>query len=483
MSTTEELFAEAIKDQDEKKKKASESKGGNFSFEWVDVEYLGMELDILKAFRIIGVPFNVRRNAFDPKAVLMSQILKDDKKSFQKVIWPIDPVELQEKGKYKPDPNWIFTRLTDAIQESKWTDYEKEDVGKKDERGDDIVESSEGKIVNDRTSYEGRYVPIHQEKTCFKMLRDNFIISKKSNNKISNNTYPSVRVIMQVLDRMDDWCKKNKKYKVLTNNLNISNFTDKEGIEQQRSYADTGISKTAYDKIFKHFMRFRKDWFIDVVVCKTKTNNMYDWEIYDATDSAKLPDNIKPIVSDGPLTKEEENYENNDLDKICGVTPALSLKKNHEAKFRAADLELGTNFLQELDVLCKKEKEEWIEKNKDKKEEAKPAEEVKTSNEGNNIVENDQPPVQEEEKSEPTTRVERSGTDREMTSFESFPFWNNLDDLDKKDVESFSIGINEGKITYKEGAGLLNCDNPECKELLPNTVKNCPYCGMHFGDE
>jgi len=485
MST--DFFADAIAVQKEQKKKAEESKGGgNYSFDWIEVEYLGMELDILKAFRIWGVPAEKRRNKHDPKIVLMSQILKDDGKSFQKVIWPINKNVLEEKGKYQPDPNWIFTRLMDTVQKSNWVDYVKEDVGKKDERGDEVVESLDGKLVNDRTDRTGRYVSVHHDKECYKLFRDNFLISQKGN-KISNNTYPSCRVTMNILDRMDDWCKKNKKYKVLTNNLNISTFKGDDGTEQTRAYADTGISKTAYDKILNHFMRYRQDWYVDVAVCKTKANNIYDWEILESS-SIKLPDHLKEIMSDSPLTDEEEDYELNDLDAINKVTSALSLKKNHEAKFRSADLELGTNFLQELDVLCKKEKEEYAKQMKEK-------EEVKSETPTPVVEDVPEEPVVEtpaptpdpvetveapkEEVPVETTRKPRGVAKEEVgIDFSVLPNYDKLDNDDKTDLVSFTESIVDGKLVFKDGSDLYNCDS--CKEPLPNTLLNCPYCGTHF---
>jgi len=484
--STESLFADAIAVQKDQKKKAEESKGdgGSFNFNWVDVEYLGMELDVLKAFRIWGVPAEKRRNEHDPKIVLMSQVLKDEGKSFQKVIWPVDKNALEEKGKYQPDPNWIFTRLREAVMESNWTDYTSANVGTKDEKGDNVIESSDGKIINERTKRSGRYVDVHHEKECYKLFRDNFLISKKGKT-ITNNIYPSARVIMNVLDRMDDWCKTNKKYKVLTNSLNVSTFTDDSGNPQTRAYADTGISKTAYDKILNHFMRFRQDWYVDVAVCKVKANNMYDWEILESS-SVKLPEHLKGIMSDNPLTDEEEDYVLNDLDETNKVTSALSLKKNHLAKFRSADLELGTNFLQELDVLCKKEKEEYAKKMKDTppvvtpeviKEEVPVAEETPAVE---NVPETpapvETPPVDVPVESARKPRGEVAK--EEGIDFSVLPNYDKIDDLDKEDLKKATESIVDGKLVLKEGTGVYPCDG--CQESLPNTLANCPYCGMKF---
>ena len=480
MSTN--LFAEAIAIQEDQKKKSEESKGGGgFTNTWIEVEYMGMELDVLKAFRIWGVPAEKRRNAFDPKLVLMSQVLKDDGKFLQKLIWPIDGTALENEGKYKPDPKWIFTRLMNAVQESKWIEYTKEDVGKKDERGDMVIESEDGKIINDRNPYEGRYVPIHQDKTCFKLFRDNFIMSKKGK-KISSNVYPSTRAIMNVIDRMDDWCEKNKKYKVLTNNLKISTFTDDAGVEQSRAYADTGISKTAYDKILGHFNRYRQDWYVDVAVCKTKNNSMYDWEILESS-SIKLPDHLKTIMLDTPLTDAEEDYELNDLDETCKVTSALSLKKNHEAKFRASDLELGTNFLQELDILCKKEKEEYAKKMKDTpKVEVPPVvEAVVDVPEEIPVVDNtpeEIPTPVEPEVVPVSTRKPRGEAPKEGIDFSVLANYDKTDEEDKGDLLKTVESIVSGKLVFKEGTDLYPCD--ACQEPLPNTLVNCPYCGKNF---
>lgn len=489
MSTVDyfEIAEKKKKKHQEDQEEAKSRGGGNFKTEYQEVEYLGMELDNPKAFRILGIPAELedKRNQYDPKIVLTSQIVTDNGKDFKKVIWP--HVYSKKRGKYVPDPNWIFTRLMDKVQESDWKDYDASDEGKQDENGDMVVRNADGKLVNERTDRTGRFIRLHKDTKSYKMFEKNFIISKNGK-KINMKYYPSVRIVMNVIDRMDDYCKTRKRTKVLTNNVTYYEFTDDNGVEKRIPYADVGISKTAYDKIFYHCKKYIGDWSIDLVVSKTKSNNMYDWEILDASDAKKLPEHIRDLVSEEPLTDEEEKYEMVNLDDSpFRISSASYLKKHFEERFRSADLEFGTNFLQELNQLCDKELEELKKKNVNQsdtnvEDEDLGRQEEDAINEPESEFKDrkfeDGLPIKEKssERRSRKQSEEKAGSDPQ--NYSDLPYWDKLDGEDKKDIETFGTGLVDGIIQYNESVTVVPCDS--CKKNLPDTVLNCPYCGKEF---
>ena len=337
-------FAAALakrQEAEKEKKEAEERKGQNFDFE--ELAYFPLEDQKERVFRIIGNPVEVRSKEDDPILILQSQIVNEKKTGYVKINWPI----VQKAGKIVPDPDWILSKLYSKVNERDWVKYTDADINEKED-----IKKVEGKITN-KDGKNGRWVYHHADTQVYKVIDGN----AKKEEKYPKSFYPSKRVIMNVINRHDDWCKINKHTQILTSKLCVSEKKNAQSGETIRSlFPDTGIPETLYKAIFEHFVKSRGDWDVDAVVTKKAIDKKYD--VWDATDSKYLSDFAKTLVSEAELTEEELAYETYNLDKLFGVSSYGKLLKRLGWLFKLCDAELGTEYFKELEQEANKEAEE-----------------------------------------------------------------------------------------------------------------------------
>lgn len=441
--------AKRKREQQDKEKEARKSFTG---FEFENVSYYALEDNKHVSFRILGVPIEVRSCSTDPKLILNSQILKDDKKGYIKVNWPV----VEKDGDYIPDSEWILTRLYKKVMERKWIKYED---GRKNERGQN-----------------GDWFYPNKDLTCYKRIDGN----RKENDKYDKKFFPQKRVVMNVIGNRE-WCEQNNHSQMLISKMGIMNVTNENGEKVEIYFPDIGIPIGLYKNVFDHYIRVSGDWRdTDTVILKTSKEKKYD--VYDKGDGLRyIPQNILDLCSDMPLSEKEKAYELYDLDHLYQVCSYTKLKRNLLGLFKLCDAELKTNFTEELETLVRIEAEERLQK---KQESDSKDTEIKTQ-----INESIEKPVEEEPKAK---RERRPATDQKVEPVKSieelcvinFPKWDLLSSEEKKVMIDSIKEFNNTVPTYITGTNDLLCPDKKCcfhnsaeATSYPDSVTICPVCG------
>jgi hypothetical protein len=482
MSELNPAFAKAL----EERKKAEKQAAAAPQYqprEYEKVEWLTLEDKKEKCFRVIGDTIESRSKPSDPKLVLQSQILKDDKKGYIKVNWPHVKAVRTVNGKKKvvdvPDPEWILTELYDKINEGRWEKYS------------DGHTDSKGK--------NGYWRKFNTGTESFERVDGN----TKQGDAYSKHFYPAKRVVLNVLDRHDTWCEENKHFKLLTAKRTPYTFEYTETVKNAEGedveklventiyYTDTGIPLSVYNKMFDHFLKYVHGWNADAVMTKLAEEKSYD--VTDITDDRYVSDEIKEIGSDQDLTLEEMNYGTYDLDKLFGLTTYNKLLENLKGLFKLADEEFETDFYDRLLDLAQKEREEW-EKEDNAADEAKSEDEKKqevsetkdTSVEQDNLIEEVEEkkqrrraPVEEEVEEEVVDDI----TEEQLCA-NIYSHWNDLSEKEKETFLNSIDHIEDKVVIFKRDADELLCPKQDCRwpesnklTAFPGTIKVCPVCG------
>lgn len=454
------VLEQMIEEQEKRNKEAQEAKerkasgGSNYVYE--DVKYFPLEDKKERVCRIMGLPAELRKNPTDAKFVLRSEVLKDTKKDYLNVNWPI----VERDGKMIPDPDWFLTRFLNKVREGKWVTYED---GKK----------------NEKTGKNGEWKKFHTETSVFKRVDGN----SKPNEKFPKNFYPSIKVYLNVVDRHDNWCKENKHTKMLVASDSPYTFTDDEG-KEKTIYYPKPIPKQCYLAITEHFkncigIKSLSDW--DAVIIKDGKSETVKYQCFDKTDYPKYlkSKEAADLASNEPLTEEEKAYILYDIDSKTRITSYASLKRHLNGLFKLCDAELGTSFEKELEMLCKEEAANRPTNNSNESSEEKQEERFASLDDEKPMTEK---PVEEkarrERKAEPTSEI--SIVD---LCIKNFPMWNKLKEKEKQDMINGIASFNGGIPVYKTKDDVL-CYNQKCTFKDSNeptsfllTVYTCPVCG------
>jgi hypothetical protein len=461
----------------EKQKKELEAKknkvnGSNFTPE--QIQFCEIERDKQKAFRFTGLPHLVRQLPTDAKIIAHSRILHDNKKGYFHCVWKTD-------ADGNRDEEWFLFRFFTSVFARKWHKYTEEELAKdKDKKANKsggewiylYKDSPVYKRIYDNTKPEDKYPPSFAPagKNDFGHFND----LKKDNKGNAGK-----QILLNVIDKNDDWCKINKHTKVLTKR--IDTFENKSTHEMISLVHEPGIPLMLMDRIFDDSVKHSKTqmWEDYDIVLEKKEK---DYVVRSAF-SAEIDENMKKIATEIPLTEEERNYAKYNLDKLFNTTSYSKIKKNIIGLIKAWDAESGTKFVEELEELVKKEEAERAVTNE--------------TEEKDDVIEDtaSTPPVKEEVKETPVEKKEEPAQpkprERKPSSAntpsmqELFPFYDKLSAEDKKLIDDNFDGIENGEVKWKCDFGL--CTDPSCKNPFtgkdsrsPYQIKQCPICGTKF---
>lgn len=451
MSSMNNAFEEALKKKAQMKadEEAKKNSSGSYYGEYETVKHFGLEDQKERVFRILGKPAEVRTEGWEAKIILQSRIAKEDGKSYFKVNWPY----VEKDGKYVIDPKWILSKLYNKVMEKKW----KDNPGK----------------TPDANGKTGKYCPLHEGTQIYSIIKNNF----KEGEKYPKSVYPSTRILMNVIDRHDSWCKDNNHTKVLSSKVSVSDKQNADGSFSE--WPDTGIPKSVYESIFDH-MSSVGHWDIDYVVIKDLKKEPIEYRVWDITDTKYLKDpKTLEIGISTPITNEELSYVKYDLDNLYKVTSANKLKKNWIGRFKLCDAELGTNFTEELELLCKKEDEERAILNA----EAESKKEAHSTEVKREVEVTTQTETKVEASSRRSTSTEAVSVSSLCAS--NFPKYKDLP-AEEQTLLASKIEYFEGSVPvyYDKKDGTLLCSNRDCMYVgtsvstgYPEGVSFCPVCG------
>ena len=448
MATNFEIALQKRKQVDEEKKKLEEVKNsGNYSKEPKEsIEWMGITKDP-KVFRIIGNPVEVREQTSDPKVVYWSKIINDTGKSWVNIFHPND-------GE-KVDEDWILNRLYDSVTEAQWFNWK------------------EGELRDPnkpRSNERGYFIEKNVGLPSFNRVTQN----KKEGSKQFGHFRPRKRVVLNVIDRMDDWCKENRHTKILTSNYSPFQIKDENGETKTLFFNDVGISEQVYDLFYTQVLEFRSHWDLDLIIRKEEKQTFVQDGFED-----KIKKEVKNLIKIDPLTQDEGSYGTYDLDKLFKPSGYYKLMNNFSSLFKQVDIDLKTNYYDELKQYYEAEK---VERDKELAEQSKSVHHVPEIPKVEAKVETPkevETPVSTPAPTTPPTRRAVSSEPSLESKLSVLGCWNKLSDADKKSMLDNCTGLDGETFSFKAGVNLIPCG---CDKniVLPDDVWTCPLDGKVF---
>ena len=313
-------------------------------------------------------------------------------------------------------------------------------------------------------------------------------LSNGTNNPFDKGMAPTKSMLMNVIDRSDNWCENNKHTKILAWDVTKS---EKDGVIKE--YPQYGVRMSVYNSLWTDICNLRGQHFEDfdiaiVRLSKSKRpNNTTSFIILTDEDKSKCRalgvDSTKFV--DGLLTQEEQDYERYDLEDIpytSKPSSAFFMLKNFEKLIKMGDLENGTNFYDQF-VQAKGEELEAYKKahpKPDTEETKSTVVQAPVAKVEEPVVEDDgldfqQPPVVEKKPLAPKMALKKPVQTVDWTLIEdTYETVKTMSAEDKAKI----IGIDEetGELKFNVSAE-YSC--PSCGLDLPQ-VSTCPYCGEIF---
>ncbi len=439
------------KERYEKAKKAREaaekSRGGYGSpVEIPDFEALVLKQDKCHVLRLVGEVPEARENPSDALMIERSFIRSDDGNYFT-MIW-------------HPDKDWPFRVLSRKLGKYKYVDKKK----------------------------------VYENEDC-ELLHYYNTNGKENPSVFESGMSPSKFVLINAIDRMDDWCVKNNHTKMVAWDVNE--------VEDKKFYTwgiKSGLFKEIFDvkctSIGAHYEN------VDLVIRRFSQKQkpaddvyyqvMYDEEkrvIQNWSDKDKV-DYMSFINSNEDLSKEEMAYGRYSLEGIPFVsqpTPMSIIMNKMEKFIKNVDKKYDWGIWEMMVEWKGKEMEAW----KAKKAEQESEEPKKTvtkavvpsSEEENYSEEDDDLPTEVEERVEPKeTKVEKTTKIAKVKKFEfteemfnTFEGLENCPDHIKKHITA--VDTDEMTMTFDIDAD-AECGN--CGKDIPDEFDFCPFCGQDY---
>lgn len=314
-------------------------------------------------------------------------------------------------------------------------------------------------------------------------------------------------LLINVIDRRDDWCKVNKHTKLISKNVNVT--------AEGKEYADFGVPAFGFFGPLTNLRNnFKMGWEkYDVVITKTgekldTVTNMFNGTAFTnpaaiATNLDKAmgidPDEYKFISQEPALTEEELNYARYDLDENFRVTSYRTIDKYLGKTIQLIDAAVNedrinagkspdSHFYADLQALVKEEAEAWA------KEKAAQDAAQGIASEAAPATPTAAPtapsfetmaPVQEAAPIARTVSQEAPASGLTPEKLAVLKGYNELSTEQKSYIKDVILN-SDGTLNHIEwtdtAPSLLDCpkDMGGCGQLSPNSFSVCPACSKHF---
>ena len=465
------VFAEALKAKVEQQAEV-EQKKNYVPGDYEEITYCAFDTKE-KAIRPVGYPFNPQTlqspNDTDIKIFMHSQVVCDDGEKYVHINWPAK-VKTQKTGvKIVADPDYILTKLYNKVMERSWIAY------------------PEGKTeIRNGRKCTGEWKYHHKDTEIFKRIQLN---GKRGE---FTKFEPKERVVMNVIDRSDDWCEKNKHTKILVSKINVGKPYKNEATGEMitPSYPDKGISNSTYDVIFETLVKKTGGWNKDIVIKKTGVKLDTEYKIYEA-----IPARVEvgDISSEVFATCKDEGIPSDwvlyDTKKLTNASSAFKLKKSLEGLFKLFDATFNDHLLEELKEIAKIEEEEY-KKSHPSETSAETSIDAQKQEQAKALT--TETKVEEPAKRERTSPVANSPKPVAELCAENFESWNKLSEDDKKILINHIDHFNGTIPVYKtqingKPVELGPCSPDPCyykgtneTTNFPLDMKVCPSCGAQY---
>jgi len=349
------------------------------------------------------------------------------------------------------DPTHIFWRLRDTVLKSEWID---------DPSGTKDAEGNSKKIR--------KYI----HKDTFPDLVDRFETNGKNKgytrNKFDKGWKATTFLMFNVIDRerMDEHKELNHTF-LLSKSINVA--------DNGNIYAnDWGINHYGFHSALMNILQYYPN-FTEYDLAITRTGQMGNPFIVKNAGKhiEEVPDNLKELVVNGPLTKEELGFDRYDLGKMFKTSSYSKWYNSFKVLLKQVDLAFNTSFHSEVEQLAKEEREEA-----QKREEANTP--TSTSQE--------EAPKEEEVKEEAQTSTRRR---RKSSTPSTSVTWELLKENGYKGERFFTPQLQElitgfdeetKTVIWKEGLETFECLNEECSLKSPDheAVEGCILCDESY---
>jgi hypothetical protein len=412
MGSRRENFQESLK----KNKEAGSKQGGGYDTEAENIVYLPLIQDEVQIFRIMGNSLGDGKTVGSDNTIITRSVIKDDSGGWFTCNWD-------------SDGNWFLKRVLKKVGSYKW----------------------------DQTLNNGKGARIYDNDGCELLKR---ILTNGIINPNATGWLPKDWVMMNVIDRLDPWCKENKHTKSLAKSINEDGYPE-PGITM-------GMYKTIWNGPCTDYSMHTEEF--DVAIRRLSIKQGEDWhKVFHASEESKKlikyeeldkKEYLKYIVS-GEVTEEELAYGMYDFSvhPFFQVTSYIKLNNRLGKFMKQIDLKYNTTFSEELAELAATQKKEY---------EAKKASEPKTENAkpkaATQTVDDDLP---DEEAPAPRSRKVADSP----KTLEDFKGYAKVVEAERKYMTGVAVN---GDITFSSKK-LAPC--PQCDKDFPLEMHNCPYCG------
>ena len=324
--TDDDEFA-AFAKRAEEEAAAQNNRGGNYQQRDYDkIEWVGLE-DKAKIIRIVGgAPSSMKPGAHinptDAHEIFVSTILDDNGKRM-KLKLPLHADDAAHEH--------IMWRIINKVNEVKW------------------VKGADGKSTK---------VNVNEQYPWFEKVNKGGFAPTDKSYQYSKGWKGQQVVIMNVIDREDNWCAENKHTKLLSKKLSGDNG----------EFAEIGVPSFGFCSALSNIVKSYGSWErYDVQVRRTgqKTTPI---DVKQATLYKKNglvqeldKDKLQYVSLNETLTPEELEYERYDISKFFAPTTYQKILSKLGNTIKSIDVDLRTNFYEELQALAEKEKKEFEE--------------------------------------------------------------------------------------------------------------------------
>ena len=459
-----DAFAAFVKkSEEEEAKNAAKQNGGNKSFTYETQQWVGLDQGRAHILRLVGNPPEtltpgIKAGPYDAHEIFFETI-KDDNGDRMQLRLPCHAEDINDEH--------IMWRIINKVKEVDWVE-DPANPGKKKR-----VPKHEKTLVYDKITHGG-FNPADPKEA------DSYRYSKGwSGQQV---------VIMNVIDREDNWCVENKHTKLLSKKVTVG----KDGV----AYPTVGVPSYGFLSTLKKLVKVYGSWEnYDIQVVKTGQMNT-PYEVKNATyykevgvpeiDQSKL----EVISLEKSLTPEERAYERYDIAKFYAPTSYKNLKERLGKTIQEVDATFSTHYYQELCSLAEKEEAE----RKAAQEEAAannpaPADAPTYAPESDPVeTATYAAPAQTivETKTAEAPAMATRGTVNAASSLApnkiaALKGWMKLTDAQKAQIKDVILDAN-GNVTnvlYTEDAA-TQCKCNDCNMPSPSDFSSCPICGADF---
>lgn len=306
------------------------SSGNNNQITYEEQKWVGLDQGKYHIMRIVGNPPESMTPGFkaadtDAHEIYYSEIKADDGKKFQ--------LRLPVRGDL-PEKDHLMWRIIDKVLTVTWTNKVKS------------------------YKYQDKFPDIFN-KVKFGGW-DSSNPAEAKNHQYSKGWSGQKIVLMNVIDREDNWCAENKHTKLLARQISTKQYPDGTVAE----FVSKGIPSYGFLNKLGGLVANYKTWENYDIGVKRTGIKTEPYQIINATAFVngkipEIPQDKIPLVNLNPLTDEEKAYERYNIAKLFGPVTYAKIDAKLGASIKLIDACLGTNFYTELQTLKAEEAAKW----------------------------------------------------------------------------------------------------------------------------